>query len=601
MKKPLKKSISMLIVLLLALCGVPSALATNESDEVLTCEKEEIVYATLDANGAVQAVYVVNAFEVPEDGIIEDYGTYTKATNLTNTDALVQQGEVVRVHTSAGRFYYQGDLAQAELPWLVEIEYLLDGNEINPEELGGKSGSLEIRLRFAKNPAGNALFADNYLLQATVTLDMDVCSNIDARGAMAANSGADKTLAYMLLPGQEKEFTISTDVENFSMSGIQIAALPLALSIDRPDTSSFAEQLTALQDGIRQLADGASELDDGLSQLANGADGLSNGGAELAQGLRRLDGQSDALVDGSAQVLAGLEQLSALLHGQTTVTAGQTGGSALEVIAGLRQLQEGIQSVADAQNTLSESVAASREALVQRLASLPSGGGADDAVAALADTEDPNVQALLAAYARQKQALAGIQDLASELQALLTGLESGMKNLAGQLQTMADSLGTLSDSISNETLSSLAPLIEAVDTLAQSYQGLHEGLTQYTQGVSSVSSGYAKLLMGMQELESGLEQTADGSQQLAEGTGELRTETADMDTLIDEEIDKLLAEYNKEDFEPVSFVSEKNTQVSAVQFVLQTEAIAAPEEAAAALDEQPDRSFWERLIALFGG
>jgi len=52
-----------------------------------------------------------------------------------------------------------------------------------------------------------------------------------------------------------------------------------------------------------------------------------------------------------------------------------------------------------------------------------------------------------------------------------------------------------------------------------------------------------------------------------------------------------------------SFVSEKNGEISAVQFVMQTEGIYIPElveavEASASIE--PKLTFWQRFISLFG-
>ena len=60
---------------------------------------------------------------------------------------------------------------------------------------------------------------------------------------------------------------------------------------------------------------------------------------------------------------------------------------------------------------------------------------------------------------------------------------------------------------------------------------------------------------------------------MANGTGEFRAETTEMDHQIDEKIDSLLASIGGSMDNPVSFVSEKNTHVDSVQFVIQTEAI----------------------------
>lgn len=63
--------------------GVSAVLAAIPS------EKEEVVYAMLDASGDVNGIYVVNQFS---GGTIVDYGNYTSVRNLTTEDAITQEG-----------------------------------------------------------------------------------------------------------------------------------------------------------------------------------------------------------------------------------------------------------------------------------------------------------------------------------------------------------------------------------------------------------------------------------------------------------------------------------------------------------------------------
>lgn len=85
---------------------------------------------------------------------VADHGSYTAVRNMTTSDAVEQSGDTVTVHvTEDGKLYYEGtmDVATA-LPWVVKLTYTLDGAEIRPDELGGKSGALSIRLQVSRNP-----------------------------------------------------------------------------------------------------------------------------------------------------------------------------------------------------------------------------------------------------------------------------------------------------------------------------------------------------------------------------------------------------------------------------------------------------------------
>lgn len=87
---------------------------------------------------------------------------------------------------------------------------------------------------------------------------------------------------------------------------------------------------------------------------------------------------------------------------------------------------------------------------------------------------------------------------------------------------------------------------------------------------------------------------------LSDGTGELRDKTSDMDSQIDEEIQKMLDEYTGEDFTMVSFTDARNTNINAVQFAMKTPAIQKEEVEQTQAEETPEPSFWDRLLGLFG-
>lgn len=115
---------------------------------------------------------------------------------------------------------------------------MLDGKNVAADELAGANGHLVISGSVTKNKLTDGDF-EAYMVQATVLLDTVKCRNIQTEGATEANVGADKQLSYMKLPGQDLSFTIETDVTDFSMEGISLNAVPLAIHMEKPDTSEL--------------------------------------------------------------------------------------------------------------------------------------------------------------------------------------------------------------------------------------------------------------------------------------------------------------------------------------------------------------------------
>ena len=292
--------------------------------------KEEVIYANLTASGEVTGVYAVNSFAVQAGDTVTDHGSYTAVRNMTTNDAVSQSGDTVTVNvTEDGKLYYEGTMdAATALPWVVKLTYTLDGQEISPDELGGKSGALAIRLQVSRDPDCTGDFFDKYALQVTMSLDTDLARNIEAPGATVANVGSKKQLSYILLPGADSDVTVTADVTDFVMDAVSLNGVRLNLNLDLGDVD-----LTGMLD---QLQNGSVQLDDGANALAEGI-------AQVQAGIDTLNGNSGALTGGSAQVRAALTQMQTALNGISASTdeLNTLLDASTQIKNGIAQLDEG--------------------------------------------------------------------------------------------------------------------------------------------------------------------------------------------------------------------------------------------------------------------
>ncbi|MDR1689713.1 MAG: hypothetical protein LBS21_14060 [Clostridiales bacterium] len=274
-------------------------------------EKDEVVYARLSGNGSAQNVYVVNHFTLSQTGKFTDYGDYSKAVNLTDLQSVGLSGGEVSVQTASDNFYYQGYLNNTNLPWIYNISYKIDGAEYSAEDVAGKTGKLEINLTSEKN-AGIAgdVFYNNYMQQISVTLNTEKCKNITADGATLAGAGKNRMLAFTVLPKTNAAITVTADVTDFEMAGIDITVMPFSMTIEMPDTGEMLGEFDKLTDGIDELNSGVIELQNGANEIANGAEQLKTGSGEFNDGLNRLNANSTQLTASSAQIRDALTQIS---------------------------------------------------------------------------------------------------------------------------------------------------------------------------------------------------------------------------------------------------------------------------------------------------
>ena len=497
-----------------------------------SCEKQEVVYASMTAAGAVKNLYVVNELFSEAPVMVRDYGVYSETLNLTDESELAVDAESVALVIEDGSFVYQGNLSDTNLPWNVKISYELDGVPIAAADLAGKSGMLKVSIETTQNAAVDPLYFENYLLQITCTLPMEHAKDIETDGGTLALSGSDSAVSFNAMPGKAGSFSLTAQVSNFEMDGISIAAIPFSMAIDAPDSDSLTAQFDALIDGADQLDKGAKRLNSGAQALDAGAQKLDEGVGKLQSGAAELSTGMTAYVTGIAQVNQGLSQVAA---GSATFA---------EKLAGLQQ--------------------------------------SSDAIAQSLDATKGDVQDLVAAI--QASSLSD-----AEKQAIL-GKLSGMSGQFDQLDAY---------------LSGVASLASAFDQINDPLQQLSGSLAQLAQQGGALTSGSSELDAGASELANstgsitqGTTQLFHGAAQLAEGTDQLSAETKNIPDELQAQIDDMLAEYDKSDLVPRSFVDARNTNVDLVQFVMTTEAITLPDPEPEEVEPE-DESFLSRFFALF--
>ena len=241
----------------------------SASAAVPNTQKDENVYANLNQDGSVDGIYVVNAYLLDKETDIVDYGKYDSVKNLTTDAEINKKGDTITTAAPEGKFFYQGNLKTKELPWEISIHYYLDGKGMDADELAGQNGSLKITIHIGKNDQVEEDFFENYLLQATVTMDMDKCSRLQAAGATVGNVGASKQLVYNIMAGQEKDIVITADVLDFTMDPISFQGVPMSFDLDRDSLSmdSLTEKTGDIKDAADEFSDGAAELYDGAGAL----------------------------------------------------------------------------------------------------------------------------------------------------------------------------------------------------------------------------------------------------------------------------------------------------------------------------------------------
>lgn len=607
--------------------------ADNADPDAVSNGPEEVIYARFDASGDPQDAYAVVALTLTEEGTYTHYGRYTAVSNLTDTSPIEYTSGVVTLTAPAGRYYYQGTLRRAKMPWDVEITYTLNGQEISPDELGGRSGELEVSIHTTANSGFDAYFTENYMLQISVTLDAARCENITTRNGTVASAGSDKTITFVVLPDTEGDVSFSADVSNFEMSGFTIAAVPYSIEsmMDMSQLDTVTSGISQLTGAISQLTSGAASINEGAGTLNENSAALTDASDQIESALRQIsDGLQDFNIEDS---LSGLDQLAELPGGLTQLAV------ALDTIStNLKTMADAYTQIttvlsttlSDVQATIEETVASAvKEAVEQTSAyyeeyiqTLLSGGAVPTSIPTNLPSTSPSTEPSTSPSVTEtivptepvgggssaNSAASSSTGSLTELIDTLEGLNSGLYELAGGIDTIVNTIMQLANQISsglgdmeNMDFSAITELQTGMAELADNYSTFNEGLKAYTDGVGQLADGMDTYTSGMYALNSETQGIPDMVNAMLGIEDDEDDETAEAGESGNE--DEGDGESSESSGEVVSFLDERNTDTASVQFVISTDGISAPEQPAEDEPQTESQGFfanlWDKIVDLF--
>jgi putative membrane protein len=313
-----------------------SQTASGESSNI---SKDETVYIMTEADGSVQKVIVSdwlnNALSASQ---ISDVTNLMNIENVKGDETYTAGSGNAAVWDAQGNdIYYQGSTDQ-EIPVSLHVSYKLDGKDISPDELAGKSGKVTIRYEYENNQYEMVTIDGKkekiYVPFAMLTgmlLDNENFRHVEVTNGKITNDGDRTVVIGVAFPGLQDDLAldkdkieipdyveVTADVTDFSLGmAVTVATNQLFSDLDTSDLDSVDElqdALDELTDGMDQLLDGSSELYDGVSTLLDKTGDLTDGVSQLSDGAKALQDGAGTLDDGAAQVESGLKSLSSGLN-----------------------------------------------------------------------------------------------------------------------------------------------------------------------------------------------------------------------------------------------------------------------------------------------
>ena len=333
-KKRLSKALAMFLA---AALTIPAAVPVAASES--TADKEETVYVKTDANGKEKTVIVSDWLKnFSGEAKIKDATDLTDVENVKGNETY-QQGKKHNItwNANGNDIYYQGS-SDKNLPVSMKVTYYLDGKEIKPKDLIGKSGKVKIHYEYENhsevtktiNGKQTTIYTPFTMITAAI-LNTDNFSNVKVTNGKVISDGSKHIVIGVAMPGLSdslnlkntsigsnfdipEDFEITADVEDFQMTVTATVANSDTLSEfgldDAGDLSELTDSLKDLENATDKLCDGSGELVKGIEKLVTASSKLKSGSKQIAVSTKQLASGLDKLVNGSSALKSGTSQLA---------------------------------------------------------------------------------------------------------------------------------------------------------------------------------------------------------------------------------------------------------------------------------------------------
>ena len=440
-------------------------------------DKDESVYLISDANGNVNKTIVVDHLKNKDKkDTLEDASNLSDIENVKGKEKFTQSGDKLTWQAGGKDIYYQGT-ATEEPPVTQKVTYYLDGKEISPEDLAGKSGKVKIRFDYTNTTSytetvnGEKQTVSVPFAAITGLVLGDGFENIEVTNGKAEVSDSSSVVLGYALPGLKDSLGIkdkdldgdvnipeymemTADVENFSMPAAMTFVVNASdyVSTDGIDTSDLDDMINDLKDASTQLQDGSKTLAEGTDTLADGLSTLQSKLGTFASGVGTLKSGLKTYTDGVSILSGGLNTLGnstgALVSGADKLNSG-----AGQLASGSAKLKDGLKTYTDGASQLNTGL----NQLNDNTGSLATG------VTSLNDGAKTLSDGINAANKGAAGVSAGVAQLKTSIDTAKTGADSltaGAKQVDEGVDKLKKSLSGMPDTIKASINKSLEPLNE---------------------------------------------------------------------------------------------------------------------------------------------
>ena len=278
MKKNLLKITSASLALTMLLVSLPI------NAKALT--KDETVYGKFDNTGKIKNVYVnEHLINNTKESELKDYTELKEIFNLNGDETFNIDGSSIVWNSNGNDIFYQGKY-ENDLPVTLKITYKLDGKETNVSDMLGKSGKVDITIKYTNNDKHSMLINGKYetlytpfVVMFGTSINETNTSNITINNGKVVSNGSKNFIVGISTPGLYESLKISNfkdldtikisyDTTCFELGSIYSVITPKV--IDESDLKIF-DKIDNLANKVNTLQKNTDLIESNTLKLYNGS------------------------------------------------------------------------------------------------------------------------------------------------------------------------------------------------------------------------------------------------------------------------------------------------------------------------------------------
>lgn len=494
---------------------------------VFAMTKNETIYSTLNYNGVIEKTTINTRLSDLEKGSVVDYTKLDDIKNINGREKFSIDSGTLTWKSTGKDIFYQGKVTE-ELPIKVTAKYYLNGEEVNPKKIKGKSGDVKIVYSFTNESydKSSGMYTP-FVVTTTSIINSDNNTDIDISNGKVVNTGTKNIVTGISAPGlydsvglnelkDMDKVTITYNTTKFSMNEVYFVITPKLLSEVDVNTLSKVDSLNSslntLQNGMNELQNGSSTLNDGAKKIENGTKSLNDGLKSATNGMQEVN-------SGASELNSKVTSINSLVNALVDImtNGNSTDSEVIErvnyekqvinsydatILPKIEQLQTLYLGNVQAINTLKNT----NESISQVYNQYSLGNFK-------LDSTDTRSLPILSEYFTNLLTSQGMSN--EEIKSTITNLTTVKKTYEGNLQLI-----TLLEGNNQALLTSK----DLIGTVSSKLSELNEGTNKLSNGTKQINDGLTKLYSGSNELLSGTSNLSNGTNTLNEGIIKINNE-----------------------------------------------------------------------------